>query len=118
MPVLEIDLSSIYGAEISQEAIRKIIIDNSEFKKWIYNPIKNKAIEWASNKYVLLQKEHIQQKREREIAAQKIRELETIKERQKVAKREKAESIIKQLQKPENYYCKHEDTSNGTNEFW
>ena len=103
LPVLEIDLSSIYGAEISQEAIRKIIIDNSEFKKWIYNPIKNKAIEWASNKYVLLQKEHIQQKREREIAAQKIRELETIKERQKVAKREKAESIIKQLQKPENY---------------
>ena len=48
-PLLEIDLSELYGETISRDQLSKIIKENIEKKKWIYNPPSEEAISWAND---------------------------------------------------------------------
>ena len=51
LPVLEVDVSSLTGKNLNREVLRDIIVNQIENKKWIYNPLLEKAIIWAESQY-------------------------------------------------------------------
>lgn len=96
LPVVEVDLSSVYESEITREEIRKILIDRPEFKTWIYNPKKKEAIRWAGSRYTEIYREILQKKIEN-------KKLQKIIEQEMETKRDKARRKIDSFSIPENY---------------
>lgn len=96
LPVVEIDLSSLNEANFFRDDIYKAIVDNIEFKKWIYNAKKQDAINWAETEYDKLYNE-IENKH------LKLQEEQEKREKQKLQKRELAKRKFKELLIPENY---------------
>lgn len=96
LPVIEVDLSSVYESEITREEIRKILIEKPEFKTWIYNPKKKEAIRWAGTRYTEIYREILQ----KEIENKKLQKLF---EQEREAKRDKTRRKMDELSMPENY---------------
>lgn len=96
LPVIEIDLSALSGIELSKDNVKKILLEESDLKYWIYNPKREEAINWAINEYEKKDKEIIHIQKEIERAERERRE-------RKVQKRKIAKEKIRQLQIGNNY---------------
>jgi hypothetical protein len=103
LPVVEVDLSAFIGQQITREFVRDALISQTANKKWLYNPLKEDAIDWATVEYKKLYDAAL----EREEAAQKERqkriEKEKRKEKIREKKREETAFLLQDLFKPENY---------------
>ncbi len=51
LPTIEIDMSSFSFESISKDELRDIIINDTDNKRWVYNPQLEKAYEWANDEY-------------------------------------------------------------------
>lgn len=96
LPVIEIDLSELSGMELNKDNVKKILLEESDLKYWIYNPKREEAINWATKEYEKKDKEIIHVQEEIERTERERRE-------RKAQKREIAKEKIRQLQIGNNY---------------
>ena len=96
IPVIEIDLSDIHNSEWNREDVKRIIVDDIDKKTWIYNPLKDKAMLWATEKYKIYENE---QKEERLREKKRAEE----KEKQRQENEEKAKKLIEKIIRDNEY---------------
>ena len=96
LPVVEIDLSDYSGEDYSKENIRKLLLEDNDLKKWIYNPISDKAYEWAKEEYKKLVDNFVKDEEERQKKEREKRE-------NREQKRLISQTIIDGLQDENNY---------------
>ena len=51
LPMVEVDLSSLHGQSLSREVIRDVLVDQTNGKTWVYNPLRKEALVWAASEY-------------------------------------------------------------------
>lgn len=76
LPLLEIDISSLYGSGLDKAQIHDAIINKLENKRWVYNPLTGNARLWAEQEY----NTHFQKARDEE-KKQKEKQIEAEKRR-------------------------------------
>lgn len=96
LPVVEIDLSHLQSKNLSYNELKKILIDGTKYKRWIYNPKKLEAIKWAKDEYE--KRLDLAEAEEEKL----IKELEVYLE-QKRLKKQQREDKMSYLLIPENY---------------
>ena len=102
-PVVEVDLSAFIGQQITRDIVRDALISQTANKKWLYNPLKEEAIAWATAEYkklyaAALEREEIARK-ERQKQIEKKERREKMREK----KREETAFLLQDLFEPENY---------------
>lgn len=96
LPVVEVDLSSFVGGEITREIVRKALVEQDNNKKWLFNPLMPKAIEWARVEYEKRYKAALAQ-----MGAEQRKRMKKEEERER--KREETALLLEDLFVPENY---------------
>ncbi len=96
LPVVEIDLSDLSREDYSKESIRKVLLNDNELKRWVYNPKSEEAYNWALNQY----KDKVVEIEQKEIEQEKIAKE---KREQRIKKRMISQQLIDDLQIDENY---------------
>lgn len=103
MPVVEVNLSSFVGQQITREIVRDALISQVANKKWVYNPLKDEAVDWATAEYnklyaAALEREDAERQKWLKRSQEKARR-ENIREK----KREETAFLLEYLFEPENY---------------
>lgn len=99
LPAFEINLSSVYGMEVSVDEIKDAVLNREENRKWLFNPLYKVAVEWANEKYKSLLLKYENEKKQKEIERQKLFE-------EQERKIEKSHQILKDLLEPSKYKSK------------
>lgn len=96
LAVMEIDLSEMYGVTADREAIRQAVLFNADNRRWVYNPRRDEALQWAEEKYrdklAALQKKYEEEQEEY------TRKVEAKNKRQQATK-----NNLRELFKSKNY---------------
>ena len=103
LPVVEVDLSAFIGQQITRDIVRDALVSQTANKKWLYNPLKEEAIAWATAEFnklyaAALEREEIARK-ERQKQIEKKERREKMREK----KREETAFLLQDLFEPENY---------------
>lgn len=103
LPVVEVDLSSFMGQQMTREVVRDALICQIANKKWIYNPLKKEAVGWATAEYnklysISLEQEEIERQKWLKRSQEKAQ-----KEKFREKKREETAFLLEDLFEPENY---------------
>lgn len=106
LPVVEVDLSSFIGQQITREIVRDALISQVANKKWIYNPLKEDAIDWATAEYNKLYASALEREENERQKWLKRSQEKAQKEKIREKKREETAFLLEDLFEPENY--KHE----------
>lgn len=96
LPLFEIDLSSLYGGEITRDSIRNAVLHQTDNRRWIYNPIRDEARTWAVNEYSTVAKKTLDKQR-------KEQQIQLAKEKEDQQRRSFAQGKLERLFIPENY---------------
>ena len=99
LPAFEINLSSVFGMEVSVNEIKDAVLNREENRKWLFNPLYKEAIEWANEKYKSLLLKYENEKKQKEFERQKLLE-------EQERKIEKSHQILKDLLEPPKYKSK------------
>ena len=103
LPVLEVDLSAFIGQQITRDIVRDALISQTANKKWLYNPLKEEAVTWATAEYNKLYEAALEQAETARKERQKQIEKEERKEKMREKKREETAFLLQDLFEPENY---------------
>ena len=103
LPVVEVDLSAFIGQPITREMIRDVLVTQITNKKWLYNPLKEKAIAWATAEYNKLYASALQREEIARKERQKQIEKKERREKMREKKREETAFLLQDLFEPENY---------------
>lgn len=105
LPVVEVDLSAFIGQQITREIVRDALIAETANKKWLYNPLKEKAIDWATEEYKKLHKAELKREEAAHQEQLKRQREKAQKELLREKKREETALLLEDLFEPENYKC-------------
>ncbi|MDO4526440.1 MAG: hypothetical protein Q4B61_14055, partial [Bacteroidales bacterium] len=96
LPMVEVDLSSLHGQSLSREVIRDVLVNQTNGKTWIYNPLRKEALVWAASEYQR-RYDALVEAEEKKLAERKR------KAEQSKQKRTEATTVVEELMRPENY---------------
>ena len=106
-PLVEVDLSSLHGQPISRDVIRDVLVNQTDCKTWIYNPLREEALVWAKANWQTEFEDKVKEEEERQKEyrrQEEIRQREAKrKEERRKRKRENATVKIEALIQPDNY---------------
>lgn len=103
LPVVEVDLSAFMGQQITRDMVRDALISQTANKTWLYNPLKDEAITWATAEYRKLYNAALEREEAARKEQQKQIEKEERKEKMRERKREETVFLLQDLFEPENY---------------
>ena len=103
LPTVEVDLSSFIGQRITREIIRDALITQVSNKKWLYNPLKEAAISWATIEYNKLYTIALEQDEAEHQKWLKRKQEKARREKRLEKKREETVFLLEDLFEPENY---------------
>lgn len=103
LPVVEVDLSSFIGQQITRSIIRDALVAQIENKKWLYNPLREEAIEWAKAEYAKLYNATLEREEAERQKWLKRSQEKGKKEKIREKKREETAFLLEDLFEPENY---------------
>ena len=96
LPMVEVDLSSLHGQSLSREVIRDVLVNQTNGKTWVYNPLRKEALVWAASEYQR-RYDALVEAEEKKLAERKR------KAEQSKQKRTEATTVVEELMRPENY---------------
>lgn len=96
LPMVEVDLSSLHGQSLSREVIRDVLVNQTDGKTWVYNPLRKEALAWAASEYQR-RYDALVEAEEKKLAERKR------KAEQSKQKRTEATTVVEELMQPENY---------------
>lgn len=103
LPVIEVDLSSFIGQQITRAIIREALVSQTENKKWLYNPLREEASDWAKVEYAKLYNNALEKEEAERQKWLKRSQEKTKKEKIREKKREETAFLLEDLFEPENY---------------
>lgn len=96
LPMVEVDLSSLHRQSLSREIIRDVLVNQTDGKTWVYNPLRKEALVWAQAEY--------QKRYDAFVKAEEKKQAERIKkEARSKQKHAEATAVVTELMRPENY---------------
>ena len=103
LPVVEVDLSAFIGQQITRDIVRDALVSQTANKKWLYNPLKEEAVSWATAEYNRLYAAALEQEELARKEQQKQIEKKERREKMREKKREETAFLLQDLFEPENY---------------
>lgn len=96
LPMVEVDLSSLHRQSLSREIIRDVLVNQTDGKTWVYNPLRKEALVWAQAEY--------QKRYDAFVKAEEKKQAERIKkEARSKQKHAEATAVVTELMRPGNY---------------